>query len=305
LDYVSLGFSKSGLLREANSMSNHPIVHVEFSSRDLAESQKFYAEVFGWKTQAVPELDYAMFQAPGGPGGGFTRSGDQVAPGATLVYIQTHDLEASLAKIESLGGRLVQPKTQIPGVGWFALFRDPSNNLVALFTGLVHTKAALMAGIDENWRALNQVLDQLGEAGLAADQDSQGWTVKDHIGHVAAWERSARYFLEGKPRHEALGVDEALFREGDDDKINAAIREQQRHRSAADLLAELRQEHRQLMALLEPMSDDDLQKPLRHFDPNVRSAAADRPVLDLIYGNTADHFREHHRWIEAITGREA
>jgi uncharacterized protein len=285
-------------------MSKHPIVHIEFSSRDLTESEKFYSEAFGWKTQAIPELDYAMFQAPGGPGGGFTRIGDQVAPGATLVYIQTHDIEASLAKIESLDGRLVQPKTQIPGVGWFALFRDPSENLVALFTGLIRTKAELMASIDESWRDLNLALEQLGEAGLTSHQDSQGWTVKDHIGHVAAWERSARYFLEGKPRYEALGVDEALFLEGDDDKINAAIHEQQQHRSAAELLAELRREHGRLAALLEPMSDDDLQKPLRHYDPNVTSAAADRPVLNLIYGNTADHFREHQKWIEALAAGE-
>jgi predicted enzyme related to lactoylglutathione lyase len=51
----------------------------------------------------MPEFDYVSFQAAGGPGGGFTRVGEQVRPGTIFVYIQTDDIEASLADIESLG----------------------------------------------------------------------------------------------------------------------------------------------------------------------------------------------------------
>lgn len=284
-------------------MSKHPIVHIEFSARDLAESANFYSEAFGWKTQSMPEFDYVTFQAAGGPGGGFTRVGEQVRPGAVFVYIQTDDIEASLAKIADLGGKVVQPKTEIPGVGWFAYFQDPGGNVVALFTALIRTKTELVADIDAHWTVLNGTLDRLAETDMTAQQDAQGWTVKDHVSHLTAWERSARYFIQGKPRYQALGVDERLFLEGDEDKINAAIQERQRDTPVARVLDEFRQEHRQLMALLESLNDDDLQKTERDFYPDSPSQAAERTAISVIYSNTAHHYQEHQRWLEAlITG---
>jgi hypothetical protein len=52
-----------------------------------------------------------------------------------LVYVQTDDIEATLAKVESLGGRVLVPKTEIPTVGWFGVFSDPTGNKVGLYSG--------------------------------------------------------------------------------------------------------------------------------------------------------------------------
>jgi predicted enzyme related to lactoylglutathione lyase len=51
-----------------------------------------------------------------------------------LLYISTDDIDATLAKIEAHGGKTVVPKTEIPQVGWFGIFTDPTGNRVALFT---------------------------------------------------------------------------------------------------------------------------------------------------------------------------
>jgi predicted enzyme related to lactoylglutathione lyase len=51
-------------------MSKHPIVHIEFSTKDRKESGKFYNELFGWNVQQMPEMDYAMFESGEGVGGG-------------------------------------------------------------------------------------------------------------------------------------------------------------------------------------------------------------------------------------------
>lgn len=117
-------------------MSKHSIVHIEFSSKDRAESAQFYGKVFGWKTEDMPEFDYTTFDPGEPPGGGFTQVGDQVKAGDVFVYIGTDDIEATLAKIESAGGKMAMPKTEIPGVGWFAFFTDPTGNMVALYTGM-------------------------------------------------------------------------------------------------------------------------------------------------------------------------
>jgi len=51
-----------------------------------------------------------------------------------LLYIGTDDIDASLAKVEAHGGKTVLPKTEIPGIGWFAIFTDQTGNRLALFT---------------------------------------------------------------------------------------------------------------------------------------------------------------------------
>ena len=53
-------------------MSEHPIVHVEFSAQDRQAAGKFYNELFGWKVQQIPEMNYATFET-GSVAGGLTR----------------------------------------------------------------------------------------------------------------------------------------------------------------------------------------------------------------------------------------
>jgi uncharacterized protein len=117
-------------------MAKHAIVHVELPSVDLTQSGQFYAELFGWDIQPMPEFGYATFGAEGGPGGGFPKiDGDLYNANNVLIYVDTDDIEASLAKAEALGGSTIVPRTAIPGdMGWYAVFADLSGNHVALYT---------------------------------------------------------------------------------------------------------------------------------------------------------------------------
>ncbi len=60
----------------------------------------------------------------------------QYKPDSLLVYVSTDDIDATLAKVESLGGKTVLPKTEIPQMGWWAVFADPTGNRIGLFTGM-------------------------------------------------------------------------------------------------------------------------------------------------------------------------
>ena len=119
-------------------MSNHPIVHVEIPAQDTAAASKFYADAFGWNIQVDPSFNYHMFQADPGPGGGFVEIGGMgdYKQGEVLIYIGTDDIDATLAKVEALGGKTLQPKTEIPQMGWFAYFADPAGNRIALFMNM-------------------------------------------------------------------------------------------------------------------------------------------------------------------------
>lgn len=122
-------------------MSAHPIVHLDIPANDPQAASKFYADAFGWQIQFAQEFNYHMFQAEGGPGGGFVEvssaaDGDamQTNIGEVLVYLGSDDIDADLRKVESLGGAVVLPKTEIPNIGWFGVFRDPTGNKIGLYT---------------------------------------------------------------------------------------------------------------------------------------------------------------------------
>ena len=119
-------------------MAEHPIVHIEIPASNIQAAGKFYADLFGWKTEDIPEMSYVTFQAPPGPGGGFTpvEGPMGVKAGEVLIYVGTDDIEASLARAESLGGKTVVPKSEIPQVGYFAVLSDPTGNRIGLYSSI-------------------------------------------------------------------------------------------------------------------------------------------------------------------------
>lgn len=116
-------------------MSSHPIVHVEISATDRKKSAEFYHKVFGWAVHHIDEMSYTTFTTGDNElGGGFNPAPQNMPVGSTCIYIGTDDIDASLREIETNGGKIVRPKDEIPGMGWFALFQDPAGNLVGLYT---------------------------------------------------------------------------------------------------------------------------------------------------------------------------
>ncbi len=86
-------------------MSAYPIVYFEISAQDAARSAKFYAELFGWKTDVDPNMDYHQFTAAGGPGGGFPKvDGKTYKLGDVVAYLAAADIDAMLKKIVAHGG---------------------------------------------------------------------------------------------------------------------------------------------------------------------------------------------------------
>ncbi len=118
-------------------MSKRNIVHVEIPAVNMEGAGKFYHELFGWKIQPMPEMNYTMWEAGDGDEyGGFPLVSDENPAGQVLVYIASDDIEADLKKVEKLGGKVVHPKAEIPGMGWYGVFQDPTGNVLALYTSM-------------------------------------------------------------------------------------------------------------------------------------------------------------------------
>jgi predicted enzyme related to lactoylglutathione lyase len=119
-------------------MTIHPIVHIEIPLPNPAENSAFYAQALGWKVESTPGFDYTQFVAEGGPGGGFVGTSQEgwlrYEVGKPLIYLGSTDIDASLSAVTAYGGKIILNKTEIPHVGWFAMFSDPSGNQFAFFT---------------------------------------------------------------------------------------------------------------------------------------------------------------------------
>ncbi len=115
-------------------MTKRNIVHIEIPAVDAAKAGKFYHDLFGWEIESVPEMDYTMWDAGHGSQGGFNPLGEEFKPGDVLIYIASEDIDADLKQAERLGGSVVTPKSEIPGTGWYAIFRDPTGNRIGLYT---------------------------------------------------------------------------------------------------------------------------------------------------------------------------
>ena len=152
-----------------------------------------------------------------------------------------------------------------------------------------------MARIDAGWTELVDLVNQVQDAGGLTQVGADGWTVKDHVAHVAAWENSLLALLEGHDRSSAMGVSETV--EGIDN-VNEAVRKLHESDTAEEAFAYFRDSHAQLVAALEKLSDADLQKPYSHYQPG--DAGQERPVVDWVGGNTYEHYAEHIGWINQL-----
>jgi predicted enzyme related to lactoylglutathione lyase len=116
------------------------VVHVEIHSNAPEKTKAFLKDVFNWKFQDMPEMNYSMFEAPSAPGGGLQKA--ENLPAGIINYILSEDIDGTLKKIQSSGGAVVMPKAEIPGMGWFAVFQDPTGITLALYENAPQPRAA-------------------------------------------------------------------------------------------------------------------------------------------------------------------
>jgi predicted enzyme related to lactoylglutathione lyase len=93
----------------------HTFVHVEIPTLNTEKAAKFYGGLFGWKTEAMPGMDYLMIStADGQMIGGITPAENFPHNDSYINYIEVADIEQTLKKAVSLGGTAAMSKTPLP-----------------------------------------------------------------------------------------------------------------------------------------------------------------------------------------------
>ena len=112
-----------------------PVVHWELWSKEPQRAADFYARVFDWKVQEIPELSYHMVDTGGAGGinGGIMKPKEGPWPGNMAFYVDVEDIDAAMARIVEAGGKVVVARQEIPGMGAFGLFEDPEGRVLGVW----------------------------------------------------------------------------------------------------------------------------------------------------------------------------
>jgi predicted enzyme related to lactoylglutathione lyase len=106
------------------------IIHVEVVGKDGARLQKFYSDVFGWDLDTNNPGGYGMLRQDGLTAGiGAASDG---GAGHVTFYVGADDAQATLARVEAAGGKILMPLTEVAPETTIALFADPEGHVVGL-----------------------------------------------------------------------------------------------------------------------------------------------------------------------------
>jgi uncharacterized protein len=122
-------------------MADYPVGSIgwtDLTVPDAGPVRDFYARVVGWRAEPVSMGDYDDFNmvrpSDGQPAAGVchARGANAQLPGVWLIYVVVESLDASLAQVRALGGRVIgEPRSA--GTGRFAVIADPAGAVCGLY----------------------------------------------------------------------------------------------------------------------------------------------------------------------------
>ncbi len=109
------------------------ITHIEFRAQDIAKLLDWYAAVFSWEVNHIPEMNYGMIMTSKDENavtGGVSQLGES-GPMA-IAYIHVDDVDAIWKKAIESGAKSVSEPFDVPTVGRMAHFADNHGNVIGI-----------------------------------------------------------------------------------------------------------------------------------------------------------------------------
>jgi predicted enzyme related to lactoylglutathione lyase len=112
------------------------VTHFEIYGPEPAQLAEFYRAVFGWEIEQMPGVNYWRIQTGSAETkplhGGLTYRAIPDLNGF-LLYMNVASLDETVARVESLGGSIVRPKTAVPRTAWVTIVADPAKNIFGVW----------------------------------------------------------------------------------------------------------------------------------------------------------------------------
>ena len=117
------------------------VVHFEIPCDDYERAINFYTDVFGWKFNDVPNMNYktiftsktdknGMIKEKGAINGGLFKRKNREKP---IIIINVNSIDEYLDNIRKMGGRTGMPIQKIANMGHYARFVDSEGNIIGLW----------------------------------------------------------------------------------------------------------------------------------------------------------------------------
>jgi predicted enzyme related to lactoylglutathione lyase len=112
------------------------ITWFEIPATDFARAIRFYETIFGKSLihdAAWPQLAIFPYEKPGISGAIAQNDGMKPSGEGVVIYLNCDGkFDAVLNRVESAGGAIVEPKSQLPNIGWIAQILDTEGNRIGL-----------------------------------------------------------------------------------------------------------------------------------------------------------------------------
>ena len=110
----------------------------ELMTTDPTAASEFYGKLFGWTLETMNMgMPYTVLKVGEAAIGGIMGMPPGAAPGMPpmwMTYVTVADVDALVKQVESLGGKVHMPPTDIPTVGRFAVIQDPQGAVLNVIT---------------------------------------------------------------------------------------------------------------------------------------------------------------------------
>ena len=115
----------------------NPFVHVELNTPDPKKAKEFYSKLFQWQLDDVENIEvpggvYTTIKVGEGTGGGMMKQVPN-GPSGWLAYVLVDDIRAATKKAQSLGAEVMKGVTEVMGMGWLSLIKDPTGSILGLW----------------------------------------------------------------------------------------------------------------------------------------------------------------------------
>jgi predicted enzyme related to lactoylglutathione lyase len=106
-------------------------IHFDLTVDNPERAMKFYKDIFGWKFEKWNgPMEYWMVTTGDekelGINGGLSKRGESGMPNMNTIGVSSVDKFSKMVQDE--GGKVLMPKSPIPGMGWFATCQDTEGN---------------------------------------------------------------------------------------------------------------------------------------------------------------------------------
>ncbi|UCH58755.1 MAG: ClbS/DfsB family four-helix bundle protein [Anaerolineales bacterium] len=155
------------------------------------------------------------------------------------------------------------------------------------------TKSQILTAIQAERLALETLLAKIPPAQMTLPDLHEGWSVKDILAHITAWEELMQGWVQTSLRGETPDRPAPGESWEELDALNENMHQAHKDRPLEEVLQGFHDSHQQVLEMVNGLSEDDL------LDPQRFAWRQGDPLWHLVAANTWWHYQEHRETIAA------